>query len=637
MGKIFFIVGFGLSLVNGILLGQSSSYWLNGAFSGAGIAGTNCTGYGFNALFFQGIANYNSTATGFKAMGEARLPNNCTSNGAFSLFSAGNYLGGFAGTDNTAIGNKSLFLNQGGSKITSIGYQSMYFNQTGGSNVAIGVETLFSNKVTNNNTAGGYQALYNNGNTGTGIYNTAAGTYALFNNDNTSQNTAIGNGALYSQINGGSNTAMGYNALYNNGLVGSWGAENIAFGFKSLFTNTLGNYNIAVGKNALYSQVNGWYNIAIGDEAGSGNSSGTENIEIGKFANSNNLTGSWNVCIGNYALLNNLNSYNVAVGTSALTSNISGSNNTAVGGVSYSGGSSSGSGNTTFGAYSALNGNYTNASALGFFAIVNASDKIRLGNAFCTTVESQNAPVTVSDGRFKTNVSEEDVKGLDFINRLKPVLYNFDNKKYADFITSNLPDSIRQAYLTKDFSFVNSKRLSGFIAQELEQAAKESGYEFSGLIKPSNKNDNYSISYATLVVPLTKALQEQQSLIEKMEEDGIKNLIDSEKLNKRLNSKNLPSAQVKTDKNKNFEMHADPNPFKKQSTISYVIPISTNKATLIIKDLTGKEIITLDLKEFGESSITISNKMLEAGIYIYSIICDNELIGSKYLIVDISL
>ena len=49
---------------------------------------------------------------------------------------------------------------------------------------------------------------------------------------------------------------------------------------------------------------------------------------------------------------------------------------------------------------------------------------------------------------------------------------------------------------------------SGFIAQEVEQAAKESGYEFSGVDKPGNENDFYSLRYSDFVVPLVKAVQE---------------------------------------------------------------------------------------------------------------------------------
>ena len=53
-----------------------------------------------------------------------------------------------------------------------------------------------------------------------------------------------------------------------------------------------------------------------------------------------------------------------------------------------------------------------------------------------------------------------------------------------------------------------SIRQSGFIAQEVEQAALNVNYEFSGVDAPKNENDFYGLRYAEFVVPLVKAVQE---------------------------------------------------------------------------------------------------------------------------------
>jgi hypothetical protein len=57
-------------------------------------------------------------------------------------------------------------------------------------------------------------------------------------------------------------------------------------------------------------------------------------------------------------------------------------------------------------------------------------------------------------------------------------------------------------------------RRSGFIAQEVEQAAIKSGYNFSGIIKPKSAAEHYSLSYDAFVVPLVKSVQEQQQVID---------------------------------------------------------------------------------------------------------------------------
>ena len=52
-------------------------------------------------------------------------------------------------------------------------------------------------------------------------------------------------------------------------------------------------------------------------------------------------------------------------------------------------------------------------------------------------------------------------------------------------------------------------RFSGFIAQEVESAAQNIGYDFSGVDKSSVENGGlYSLRYSEFVVPLVKAVQE---------------------------------------------------------------------------------------------------------------------------------
>ena len=61
---------------------------------------------------------------------------------------------------------------------------------------------------------------------------------------------------------------------------------------------------------------------------------------------------------------------------------------------------------------------------------------------------------------------------------------------------------------------------SGFVAQEVEQAAKNVGYDFSGVEKPKSENDMYGLRYAEFVVPLVKAVQEQQQMIDELKKQN---------------------------------------------------------------------------------------------------------------------
>jgi hypothetical protein len=143
-------------------------------------------------------------------------------------------------------------------------------------------------------------------------------------------------------------------------------------------------------------------------------------------------------------------------------------------------------------------GNFYNATAIGYNAKVNASNKVRIGNAAVTKIEGQVPFSTPSDGRYKFNV-REDVKGLDFIMRLRPVTYQFDVSRF-----DNTAGEVSVAVYVK----ASQLRRTGFIAQEVEKAAHESQFDFNGINRPENAQDHYSLSYEAFVVPLVKAIQE---------------------------------------------------------------------------------------------------------------------------------
>lgn len=217
---------------------------------------------------------------------------------------------------------------------------------------------------------------------------------------------------------------------------------------------------------------------------------GTGNTGIGFAVLAGNDTGSYNVAVGFNALTYTTGSNNVAIGGSALYSNTPGNFNTGVGsGADVSG--------------PALN----NATALGANAIVSASNMVQIGSSAVTVIQGQVPFTTPSDGRFKFNI-KEDVKGLDFILKLRPVTYQFNTKKEDDFIRGVRSEGQPAAY-----NEAMRIRRTGFIAQEVEQAAKKSGYDFDGLKAPKTDKDYYSLSYASFVVPLVKAVQEQEEEI----------------------------------------------------------------------------------------------------------------------------
>jgi hypothetical protein len=141
-------------------------------------------------------------------------------------------------------------------------------------------------------------------------------------------------------------------------------------------------------------------------------------------------------------------------------------------------------------------------------------------NVFVGSIGGYQNWTNISDGRFKENV-QENVPGLSFINQLRPVTYKLNRYKinYANGVTERrkkIISEVANKNITPRFLDGNqySDITTGFIAQEVEAAAKKLGFDFSGVDKPKNETDFYGLRYAEFVVPLVKGMQEQQAIID---------------------------------------------------------------------------------------------------------------------------
>lgn len=241
------------------------------------------------------------------------------------------------------------------------------------------------------------------------------------------------------------------------------------------------------------------------------NSGGSVFVGAGA-GNSDDLTANQNTFVGtNSGALTTTGNLNTAVGHFALDTNTTGAGNTAIGRASLAT-NDLGSNNTALGRLTDVStGSLTNATVIGYNATVNASNKVRLGSTLVTVVEGQVAYTNPSDARFKFNV-KENVPGLDFIKKLKPVTYNFDTKKFENHLNPNRKEEVMDIDYSKSTTIIHT----GFLAQDVEKICNDLGYDFDGLHIPdaNNPTDNYGVAYSQFIMPIVKAVQEQQVIIE---------------------------------------------------------------------------------------------------------------------------
>jgi hypothetical protein len=94
--------------------------------------------------------------------------------------------------------------------------------------------------------------------------------------------------------------------------------------------------------------------------------------------------------------------------------------------------------------------------------------------------------------------------------KLKPVTYHLDIHKQNEMVYNRGSDTLSwpTKYKIEDIT------QTGFIAQEVKQAAEDVNYDFSGVVAPKSEEGLYSIRYAEFVVPLVKAVQELNAVNE---------------------------------------------------------------------------------------------------------------------------
>lgn len=647
-------------LINGLTIGLGGGNLGTNTANGvdalhSNTSGSSNTAIGDSALYSNTIGSFN-TANGYQALYSNTEGNNNTATGMWTLYNntegfantaSGNFslLSNTTGDMNTATGNAALLFNITGSNNTANGSSALYSNIGGNSNTALGNEALYSNASGSFNTANGNQALYSNtdgnNNTATGMWalysntdgfsNTANGNFTLLSNTSGDNNTANGNSALHSNTTGSDNTANGVSALFSNVS----GIRNTANGGSALYANSTGNFNTATGYGALSENINGSSNTAIGNEALFSNTTGFNNSALGRSALHHNTTGYYNSANGYTALYANTTGYrNTACGYFALAGNISGNFGTAVGHHAHS-----------------LGTDYDNSTGVGYNADPTAGNTIIVGNSSVTSIGGQVGWTTLSDKRFKTDIRNDEIKGLEFITALEPVSYTYDLEAHSTWKQENYGELDTAQWKGKND--IEQIRFSGFIAQDVEAVANEIGYSFSGVDAPKNDKDVYGLRYAEFVVPLVKAVQElntenelQRELLEaqRIENEQLRKLMDQILENQQIFKSDLEQCcfnyeegnESKSSLQNGKQMpdnpaleQNQPNPFRENSVIKYYLPENANTGELIISDLNGVELKTFQLQGSGFGQILISGGSFKAGIYLYTLLIDGIRVDSK--------
>lgn len=235
----------------------------------------------------------------------------------------------------------------------------------------------------------------------------------------------------------------------------------------------------------------------------------------------------------------------------------------------------------------------------------------------------------VSDSTLKENIRPLE-NATDILKRLKTYSYYYKNDM--------------QTTKKKDY---------GVLAQELETVLPD----LVSTVQLEEGQENKVVNYDGFIAFLIKGFNEQQTVIETQQKEiGIlQNIVFGQELDltelhelrdkvkelqilisKCCNNVTIPRNDTIVAPNK-MKVEAvlyqnTPNPFSANTEISCDIPTMNNSAFIYVYNLQGVELMSFPIARTGFNTVSVSASVLPAGMYLYTLVVDNQIVDTKRMI-----
>ena len=238
------------------------------------------------------------------------------------------------------------------------------------------------------------------------------------------------------------------------------------------------------------------------------------------------------------------------------------------------------------------------------------------GDTYVTGILTAGQITTLSDARYKSNIQQINATALAKITALNPVQYTMLSGEAIAFANTEPTDTTSTMTMitsNEDLSKANQIHY-GLLAQEVKELYPELVYEDSAGVM--------SINYTELIPLLIQAVQDLAEQVSALSGSSS------------ATRKQAPKQQESNTESIAATLHQNtPNPFTEATTISYVIPLEVQQASIYIYNMLGEQLGKYDISVFGDGNVTISANELYAGTFLYSLVVDGKLIDTKQMII----
>ena len=237
------------------------------------------------------------------------------------------------------------------------------------------------------------------------------------------------------------------------------------------------------------------------------------------------------------------------------------------------------------------------------------------GDVYITGTTNTPTLIAPSDYRLKRDIKTISTSCLSKVMDMNIVEFKYNQREIET--VANIDGGAKKTIAWCDENSPVMKNIHyGLIAQELKEIYPDLVIE--------NQDGYLGVNYLEIIPILIRSVQELNAKVEQYENGGAPVY--------KAQARTADAEATAIDAIVTTLYQNTPNPFTESTLVQCDIAEGVAQADIYIYDMNGKQITTYPITERGATNVTIEGHSLEAGMYLYALIADGQVIDTKRMI-----